>query len=201
MAPTMPSPLSATTISPLPAASRASSRAWSRSRVSLRRTLSCCARSSCSTAGAIRPALPPPAAGFTIRRMGADIEQAYCPAAPWRRRERLRPRERMAARGSGRAGRPEPCGTNPALGSGGAAARRCLRAVASASSDRGRDREGGEHQEEAEQDAGRQTEPSEGQGDQLYEPEADGEQQDDQRDDQQDPTNTSEDSGGSRGDE
>ena len=50
--------------------------AWGRSRVSARRTCSPRRRSCCSTAGAARPALPPPAAGFTIRQTGAGTRQA-----------------------------------------------------------------------------------------------------------------------------
>ncbi len=104
-------------------ASTASSRAWSRSRVSTRRTSRPRPRSARSASGAIRPALPPPAAGLTIRQMGraAGTEQAYWPALPCRAEPALR------RRGGSRAVAPPP-------------------------PDRRGDRERGDHDEQPEQD-------------------------------------------------
>src|ERR1019366_376869 len=79
--------------------------------------------------------------------------------------------------------------------------RGALRPVASSSPDRRGDSQRGDHHEQPEQDAGRQTDAAEGQGDELDEAESDGDEHDDQGNDQKDAAHAREDSRGSGGNE
>ncbi len=85
-APTIPSPLKHTTVSPASAAASRQARARDRDRGSTR-----CEpdrpwpSSATSTSGSTRPAFPPPAEGFTIRQMGGSPRKRI---APWPRHRR-----------------------------------------------------------------------------------------------------------------